>query len=263
FYPNPPADGDAWRTTDWYDSYQLAWYQRWGQLMKDLDEFGYIKFFDQNFDTFPVNSTYFAGGYGNKGYVPSLRACPGFWSKLGPADSTWASVQSEIHYGDTGNAVKLTSDPTKSTGLSGFHGSVPDRSQYYACIETGMLNGKVDFDFRLYRDSDDSSIIAYLQGSGGSQNDIGVRVSAASGELGFSKGGNWTDSGVKIPVRRWQQIKISVDLEKQTYSASLIADEPKQICSDVPLLAPPPRRVAADDGSARSVEMKTVKMLNH
>ncbi len=73
FFQNPPANGDSWRTTDWYDSYQMAWFQRWNQLMKDLHEFGYIKFFDQSFDGFPANSSYYSGGYGNKGYVPALR----------------------------------------------------------------------------------------------------------------------------------------------------------------------------------------------
>ncbi len=262
FFPDPPVGGNAWRITDWYDSYQLAWYQRWGQLMKDLNEFGYIKFFDQNFDKFPVNSSYHAGGWGMPGYDPSLRACPGVWSRLGPANTTWASVQSEIKYGDTGNAVKLTSDPTKSTELTGHHSSTVDRSNYYSCIESAMQNGKVDFDFRLYRDSDDSSIIAYLWDGSTAQKDIGVRVAGTSGELGYSRGGTWSDSGVKVPVRSWQQIRITVDLEKQTYSASLVADQPKQICSDIPLLAPPPRRVNSDDGSERTIDLKSVKMLN-
>jgi hypothetical protein len=262
FFPNPPADGDAWRTTDWYDSYQLAWYQRWGQLMRDLDQFGYIKFFDQSFDTFPVNSSYFAGGYSNKGYVPVLRACPGVWSKMGPASDTLPSVQSEIRYGNSGNAVKLTSDPTTSTDLVAFHGSTLDRSLYYACIEPGILNGKADFEFRIYRDSDDSSIAACFQDSADGKSDIGVKVAGGSGELCFSKSETWVTSGQRIPKRKWEKIRISVDLEKQSYSAFLASDEQKILCRNVPIVPPQPRSVPADDGSGRTFELPSHKMLN-
>lgn len=262
FFPNPPTDGDAWRTTDWYDSYQLAWYQRWKQLMRDLDEFGYIKFLDQSFDSFPVDSSYYSGGWGNKGYVPSLRACPGCWLRMGPVNGTLPSVQSQIHYGDKGNAVKLTSDPTKSTGLLAYHSGTFDRSLYYACIEPAILNGKADFEFRIFRDSDDSSIAVCFQDGTDVQNDIGVRVVGGRGAVCFSRSGVWVESGASIPKRQWEQIRISVDLDKLTYSASVVSDQAKVICRDIAVAPPKPRRIQADDGSGRTVEARSYKMLN-
>src|SRR4029077_20922917 len=85
FLVGPPRGGDAWRMGDWTYSYQMAWYERWNELMRDLDEFGQIKFLEQSFDSFPVDSTYHAGGYGFQTYVPALRASPGVWYRLGPA----------------------------------------------------------------------------------------------------------------------------------------------------------------------------------
>ena len=82
FYPQPPAGTDGWRLADWYDSYLMAWYQRWNQLKKDVNEFGYVKFLEQIFDTFPVKNIGYSGGWGNKGYCPDLRACPGVWFRL-------------------------------------------------------------------------------------------------------------------------------------------------------------------------------------
>jgi hypothetical protein len=269
FFPHPPTDGDGWRITDWYDSYHLAWYQRWAQLMRDLDEFGHIKFFQQSFDDFPVDSSYHAGGYGNKGYVPSLRACPGVWATMGPASDTLPSVQSKVRYGDRGNAVKFTKDPKRSTELSVSHSSTADRSSYYSCIEPAILNGKAEFDFRIHRDSDDSSLTVYFQDTYDAKQDIAVRIAGGKGEVFYSKSGTWIASGVTVPKQSWQQIRITVDFAKQAYSAALLGDQAggggggKPICDAIPYMPPQRRFVANDDGSAGRVELKAHKMLNH
>jgi hypothetical protein len=262
FIPNPPVGGDGWRTTDWYDSYQMAWCQRWAQLMKDLDDFGYIKFFEQSFDDFPVNSSYYSGGYGNKGYVPALRATPGTWSRMGTADETLPSIQSEVRYGNHGNAVKLTSDPTKSTDLAAFHSCTVDRSLYYACIEPAVQNGRAEFEFRILRQSDQSGIAVYFDNRSDIKHDIAVRIAGGTGELSYPKSGKWQNSGVILPSGTWQQIRITIDFARQAYSASLLSAGGKMICENVPYDPPSPRRVAADDGSATWVQLKSYKMLN-
>jgi len=262
FYPNPPTGGDGWRTTDWYDSYQMAWYQRWGQLMKDFNEFGHINFFEQSFDDFPVNSEYFSGGYGNAGYVPALRACPGVWSRMGPTNGTRPSVQSEVHYGKSGNAVKLTSGPTRSTELVAFHSSTADRALFYAVIEPAVMNGNAEFDFRIYRDSDASGMSARFQDRYDNKRDIAVQIAGGTGELSYSKAGTWQASGVTIPKQAWHQVRISVDFARQTYSAALVSDGEKKICSDIPYILPGVRRVQAGDGSTNMVELEAHKMLN-
>jgi hypothetical protein len=262
FFPNPPTGGDSWRTTDWYDSYQLAWYQRWSQLMKDYNEFGYIKFFEQSFDDFPVDSSYYSGGYGNKGYVPALRACPGVWSRMGKANDTLPSVQSMVRYGNSGNAVKLTSDPTRSTELIAYHSSTADRSLYYACIEPAIMNGRAEFEFRIFRQSDDSAVSIYFQDASNVKPDIAVRVAGGTGELCYSQSGRWLGSGITIPKQSWQQIRITVDFSKQAYSAFLLSDGAKAICTDVPYIPPDPRLIPTDDGTVNNVKVKACKMLN-
>src|SRR6185312_4094160 len=137
-----------------------------------------------------------------------------------------------------------------------------DRSLYYACIEPAILNGQADFEFRIFRASDDSSIAVCFQDGTDVKNDIGVKVVGGSGALCFSRSGAWVQSDVSIPKRRWEQIRISVDLDKLTYSASVISDPEKVICRDIAVAPPKPRRIAADDGSGRTVEARSYKMLN-
>ena len=45
-----PAKANGLQCDVWYSSYHLAWFQRWQQWMRDLKEFGHIKFIEQNFD---------------------------------------------------------------------------------------------------------------------------------------------------------------------------------------------------------------------
>jgi hypothetical protein len=61
----PPEGADGWRTDAWYDAYHLAWFQRWEQLKRDLKEQGYIQFFEQNFDDFPLGNNGHSGGWGD------------------------------------------------------------------------------------------------------------------------------------------------------------------------------------------------------
>ena len=46
FYEAPPKGADGWQCDAWYDSYHVAFYRNAGkQWMKDLADFGSIKFF--------------------------------------------------------------------------------------------------------------------------------------------------------------------------------------------------------------------------
>jgi hypothetical protein len=72
FHESPPKYADGRRCDVWYDAYTLAWYQRWQQWKKDLKDFGHIKFFEQNFNDFPVNDCGYAGGRGDVFYLLSM-----------------------------------------------------------------------------------------------------------------------------------------------------------------------------------------------
>ena len=109
FYESIRPGSDGWRCDVWYDSYHLAWYQRWGQFMQDVEDFGHIKFLDQDFDDFPVQSRGHGGGWGTLQYVPALRAAPGCWFRFGQGDNARPVVQAEVRRGKAGNAVRLTS----------------------------------------------------------------------------------------------------------------------------------------------------------
>ncbi len=161
-----------------------------------------------------------------------------------------------------GNAVKLTSDPTKSTELIARHSSNCDRSLYYACIEPAIQNGHADFHFRVFRQSDESGLIAYFQDGSDVKPDIAVRITPGTGALEYSVLGTWRTANIFLPKQIWMQIRIGVDFSTGSYSASLVNQRVDAICSSVPYMPAGPRVIPTDDGSGRTVTLKTCKMLN-
>ncbi len=243
FYSPPPVGADGWRCDVWYDSYTLAWYQRWEQWKKDIQDFGYIKFLDQNFDTFPQNNSGYSGGWGDGWHDPKLRACPGSWHKLGDGNDARPVTQDGIKHGDNGNAIKLTSAADGGNTLIGWHASAPDRSNLTDCLDNAITNGTATFEFWLYRSTDDSSVSTYFQ-SDDYQQDVGLNVAVKTGKVSYSDGGKWVEGNYALPVGQWQKFLIKVDFEKQSYFAYAGADEAILLCDNIKYSIPKSRKVS-------------------
>ena len=235
---SPPREGtDGWRIDYWYDSYTLAWFQRWQQWKKDIKDFGHIKFLEQNFDGFPINNSGYSGGWGDQRYHPELRACPGAWSTIGDGNDAKPTAQGIIIHGQSGNAVKLTRGDT-DTSLIGWHSSWSDRSTYTGCIDNSITNGTCSFEFWLYRQNETSSLYVYLKsGDHLFQNvvelDVGLHIESLTGKLAYSDHGKWVFCDYAMPVGQWQKFTIKVNLDKQHYAAYAGTDESVKLCGSI------------------------------
>jgi hypothetical protein len=243
FYPASPGGTDGWRCDIWYDLYTMAWYQRWQQWKEDIKDFGHIKFFEQNFDTFPENHGGHAGGWGDGWHSPELRACEGCWYKLGDGTNTKPVTQSLIKHGDKGNAIKFTSSALGRNALIGRHASAPDRSTYTGCVDNAITNGVASFEFWLYRADDDGGATVYFQGDD-YKTDVGLQVADNTGSVSYSNGGKWIAGSYSMPVGQWQKFTIKLDLDNQNYSAYAGSDNSVTLCSSVTYSVPESRFIA-------------------
>mgnify|MGYP003640105730 CR=1 FL=1 len=262
FYETIRTGSDGWRCDVWYDSYHLAWYQRWGQIMQDVEDFGHIKFLDQNFDDFPVRSRGHGGGWGVLQYVPDLRAAPGCWFKFGEGDNAQPVVQTETRRGNTGNAVRLTSAADGSGSLSGWHASSPDRSKYTDSLDVAIANGTCTYTYWLMRDSKDSCVAAYLQGNIGYETDVALHIAPGTGQLSYREGDRWITSDYNAPVGEWQKYTINVNLDEGSYTASAGADEDVVLCRDVNY-APAEKRFVVLHGVNTPIEVPSYRIFNY
>ena len=242
FYPAPPAGADGWRCDVWYDCYTLGWYQRWQQWKKDIKSFGYIKFLEQDFDTFPLKNSGYAGGWGDGWYSPKLHACPGCWYKLGDGNDARPVTQNLIKHGEKGNAIKLTCAVDGKCTLVGWHASAPDRSNFTDCIDNAITNGISVFEFWLYRDKSNSSVSVYFQGDD-YEKDVALHISQEGGKLSYSDAGKWIASNYALLPGQWQKFVIKVNCEKESYSAYAGADEKIRLCENVKYSIPKTRYV--------------------
>ena len=241
----PPAGADGWQTDVWYSSYHKAWQQRWDQWMRDVKDFGAIKFLDQNFDTVsPRDFTGAAGSWGGVTYDPKLRACPGGWWRLGDGASTRPFAQSVVKRGATGQAIQLTSGPDSS--LTGWHMAGPDRSTFSGSVDSTITNGVATLDFWVQRKTADSAFNVSLQGDG-TERDMALRVAPTTGKISYSTGAAvgggyaWKETEYSVPVGSWQKLTMRVDIDRAVYSAFMGDSRPVTIGKDVPLTIPKER----------------------
>jgi hypothetical protein len=257
FYPPPPAGSDGWQCDAWYDLYTLAFYQRWQQWMGDLKDFGHIKFFEQNFDGFPERGTGASGSYGDGRHHPELHATPGVWYRFGDGSDGKAVNQSEVHHGDSGRAVMITTED-----LISRHHSTPDRSRMTGSLDVAITNGIATFDFWLRRDNDKSSLTACFTSDDHSEKDVGVRIEPNSGRLQYATGANqWAGSDVYLKPGQWQQLTIEVNADAQTYSAFMGADKASVICRDIKY-APAEERFITQHGVNVPIKVPAYRTFN-
>jgi len=260
FYPLPPEGSGGWRCNMFYDAYHLAWFQRWEQWKRDLQDFGHIKFIEQNFDGFPTDNNGVAGGWGDGRYFPDLRASPGFWATLGDGSDEKPIAQEAVRHGEKGRAMKLTASAQGNSALTARHFSAPDRSTYTACLDPAITNGKCDFSFWLYRPTEQSAVIAYLQGDG-NETDVGVKVSPQNGRLSYSQKGEWVETTSSLPVGEWQKIVFNVDLDRASYTVSAGSSGQDKVTGEIPLVIPL-SRVIEEIGVHQPIEVPAWKFFN-
>jgi hypothetical protein len=238
-FPTPlPAGSDGWQTFWTVEAFDVAWFQRWQQWKTDIRDFGYIKFFEQNFDTFPTNSIANGGAFGDgRGYHPDLRACPGAWYYLGRETDTRATVQSAIKHGAVGNALKITSLVGETEPIFVRHSSGFDGTSFQARTDNLINNGTCSFEFWLYHPDSQGSLQAFLQYDGSPNNEIGFYMESGAVYYMLS-GGTWASTGYNLPAGQWQKFTIEVNLAALTYSLYAGATNELVLCQNNPYTVP-------------------------
>ncbi len=237
-FTTPPAGTDGWRTDGSTDLYYLGWYQRWQQWKADIQEFGYIKYIEQDFDGFTVNSKGMSGGLGESRYNPTKRKCEGLWYEFGDGSDNKPVIQNDVYNGLSGNAVKITRDSDGVSGiLLGRHYGRPDRSKMFYTVDNSIFNGKCTYEFSLYRKDSASALSAYLQYDVVYNYNVGIFIgSGVEGTVSFANNGALVATSKKLGVGTWQKFIIEVNLENSTYSVFMGAEKESSICRDVPYL---------------------------
>ena len=256
FYEAPPKGADGWRCDAWYDSYHVAFYQRWQQWQKDLSDFGAIKFFEQNFDAFPVKNSGISGGCGDGRYHPELRACPGVWYTLGDGSDARPFVQQEIRHGNSGSALAL-----RGKDIMAVHGSSPDRSLLTGVLDTAIANGKATFSCWVYRAGESTSLSVYFTGNASFERDVAVRIEPKTGYVSYRSGDQWTETDRVVPIARWTPITIEVSLDTQYYSA-WVGEERSPVCSSVGYAPPNERYVTQHGVETERIKVPSYRLFN-
>lgn len=250
----PPAGADGWRSDVWYELYTSAWQQRWSQWEKDIEEFGAIRFLEQNFDAFSADPEKLppAGSQGLVAYDPKRRACPGGWYPFGGDVSGKAFLQNKIRRGDAGLAVRLRSNGAGGPSFIGYHASDVDRSNISAVLDTSITNGTCEYSFWIYRASATSGVASYLEYKGG-ELDVGLHIDPASGLVSYTTGrsaggtGTWKPTRWSVPVGVWQRFCIKVAFDKASYALFAGPDVETMLAENVPY-TPPPARTTMQNG---------------
>jgi len=240
FFSAPPSGTNGWRTNNaiFQDGYCLAWYQRWQQWNADVNEFGYIKFIDQNFDSLPTATKGYAdsgavGDYRYKLYTDAnhttlLRACPGLWSEIGDGTDNKATVQTAVKYGATGKALKLTRSNGGTTPVYARHLGMIDSSNWVMGIDNKIANGTCTLSCQINRDTADT----YLTISPDYQEtNVSLYVGANGGLVYYRQNGSWVSSGLSSTLDTWEKYTIIIDLENRTYSA--YKNDTSVICTNI------------------------------
>ncbi len=220
----PPPGADGWRCDAWYELYTSAWQQRWRQWMRDVQEFGAIRFLAQDFDAFDPAQLPPAGALGCVAYDPRERACAGGWYPFGDEASGQAFLQSAVRRGGAGRAVRLTSNGAQGPAFIGYHAADADRSNISAVLDTAITNGTCEYTFWIFRESAASGVITYLENKGG-ELDVGLKIEPGTGAVSYTTGrspggtGTWKATAHRVPIGAWERCAIRVDFHEQAWSA--------------------------------------------
>ena len=256
FYDPPPKGADGWQCDAWYDVYHVAWYQRWQQWMKDLDEFGFIKFFDQNFDDLKVKDPGIAGAVGDDPYHPELQACPGVWYKVGDGTDGRPFVQEQVRRGNKGRAIAFD-----GKDLTAVHYSSPDRSLLTGHLDAAIVNGKAVLSYWVLRPTEKAALDVYFSGTAAYEKDVAVRIAPNTGQLSYANGAEWVESDAAVPVNQWFPITIAVDLGTRTYSAAA-GETMKPICQGIGFSKPAERYITQHGVESEKIKVPSYRIFN-
>jgi hypothetical protein len=239
FGPALPDGTDGWVTFWTTESFDIAWYQRWEQWKKDISDFGYIKFMEQTFDGFQVNSSGYTGAEGDGRYHPELRACPGAWYSLGDGTDAKPAVQNIISH--SGNALKLTRASGASGNLSALHSGGIDHTSFQSRVDNIIGNGVFSLEFWLYRATGDSAISIWPQYNGYTDTGLNIGISIGSGNGNEPEApvnvwgyGHYFYTFYDMPVGQWQKFTIVVNVDAKTYSAYAGVDRAIELVNNMP-----------------------------
>ena len=237
-YDPPPPHTDGWRIDQWFDLWCYNQAERWEQWQRDVSEFGHIKFMEQSFDDFPEGKDGHGGGWGDFAHRPDLRSGPGYWTILGDGKSMLPFAQSQVRRGTTGRAIQMTRDANGAANLQARHHGRSDRSNYPFPGDTAISNGTATLSCWLYRPDETSACIMQLQNENDPEHrhEVGVYLPVGSpSTVHFVEGGKYVASKATMPIRIWQKVVLTVDLERKVYSAELAAEgQPAQlICQNI------------------------------
>ena len=176
--PAAPPGADGWRCDAWYELYTSAWQQRWRQWMRDVQEFGAIRFLAQDFDDLPIHRS--CRRPARSAAPPMIRKCarvPGAGIRLAMRPVARPSFKARF-VGEAGQAVRLTSNGAQGPAFIGYHAADADRSNISAVLDTSITNGTCDYSFWILRESETSGVITYLENKGG-ELDVGLEDRAS------------------------------------------------------------------------------------
>ena len=225
-----PSGADGFQTFWTCEAYDVSWYQRWEQWKQDINDFGYVRFFEQNFEDFSLNTIKQIGAEGDACYRPELQACPGGWYFLGDGNDTKATVQEAVKRGGTGKALKITKDSVWARHLSYF-----DKTYFQNVLDTAVCSGNCSLEFWVHRPGTTSSVMAYFQFDFvTAEYDVGVKIGDGSdGPLYYSNNGQWVETGYSVPTGIWQKITLEINLENKTYSAYMGVNKETKLCDNI------------------------------
>ena len=232
FGPALPTGTDGWQTFWTLEAFDIAWYQRWQQWKQDIKDLGYIKFMEQNFDNFQVNSAGYSGAEGDYQYHPDLRACPGAWYVLGDGTNTYPTVQNTIKHGSTGNSLKIIRDSSANNSPYALHLSGSDRTTLQSRVDDDISSGRFTLEFWLYLQASNGSLAIFPQHSSGAEYKIGVYLS--SGFVYYMNNGSWALTSYRLAAGQWQKFTIDVNIEAKTYSAYAGQNNEITVCANIP-----------------------------
>ena len=220
-----PSGCDGWQTFWTLEAFDIAWHQRWEQWNRDLRDFGYIKFIEQNFDTWTPYSSGYTGAEGDARYHPELRACPGGWFSLGDGSDSLPVVQNIVRHGDMGNALKFKRSSSGSCSIKVFHSGGYDHSSFQTRVDNIIDNGTCTFDFWAYRQDENSSITLFLQYSHYTDSGLSVGINIGSGNGGEEEApvqvwgySHWFNTIYWMPFGIWQKFTLAVDVDNKKYT---------------------------------------------
>jgi hypothetical protein len=111
-------------------------------------------------------------------------------------------------------------------------------------LDNAVTNGTCTFEYWLFRDSEKSSLSVYFQSGDNHEKDVGLSIANETGNIRYSRNGNWVDSNCHVPTQKWYKLTIQLDCDQQVYSAYAGNENSVVLCENVAYSKPKARYVS-------------------